>query len=73
MGWRAISTYKNPPCGGCEERYEACHTECGRYIQWKEEARKVREKIRQERMIDQYKKKRVYQIEIEKWKNKTHR
>ena len=34
----------NGPCLNCEERHKNCHSECEKYIKYKAEAEKVREK-----------------------------
>ena len=33
----------NPPCRGCENRHERCHTKCPEYIEWNEKRQAKRE------------------------------
>lgn len=36
------------PCKDCEDRHVACHSQCDKYSEWKEEVEKQKLKCRQE-------------------------
>ncbi len=41
-----------PPCFGCNERHEICHSNCDKYKAWKIDHDKKSEKIRKARIAD---------------------
>ena len=50
--------YSKPPCKGCENRHEKCHTVCPEYAEWaksrKEIEEKARTKYQQDYDVDSY-------------------
>lgn len=62
--------YGTSPCKGCSERSATCHTDCRKYLAWKEEADGIRAKIEHERNMEAYSRGRVIDQKIRKWKAK---
>ena len=55
MGCALLS---KPPCKGCEDRHERCHTKCPDYIEWQKsrasEEKKARREFMNNKLINDY-------------------
>ncbi|MVB11058.1 hypothetical protein CAFE_17600 [Caprobacter fermentans] len=44
---------RQPPCYGCSDRALGCHSDCPRWVEWKEQEHRVQEAVRKAKGTEQ--------------------